>query len=525
MDASTLSAIDVHAHIFNGSDLQVSRFLSQAAAPGFAPVLQPVIRLLAPLLQVAAWLLAPTGKEELDYLKRFDGVPAAASNATQLRAAITSEARADGERRFREGMATQLQSPLGQQFWEAYRGYIQRVTPKESIAESRLAGLRRFTLDDVRQPDGLQALLSMEKSTLSVAQVFNFAKNFFNYRFVNANYLLENYGCANGSVGVFVALMVDYDYGLGAGSSPPPTHLDTQIAVMERIATLYQGRILPFVAFDPWRYVYEGDSALVRVQKAIARGGCTGVKLYPPMGFAPYGNSGETNPGWPQDFSHFGDLLDGAMDALFSWAQKKENDVPILAHANPSDGAQPSFLNLGSPTNWAKALSKYPSLRICFGHFGNECLLETSCSGASGWAIDFLDLFKKPNAYADWSYFEDVLDPADRAALVERARRLYEVGGTNAQQRIMYGSDWLMLAIEPDSESYFRDFEVLQAALNAPGLRDRFFVLNAARYLGLGPNSAPGRRLRWFLKQQGMQPSWLDAPQLQANYDPMSNTA
>lgn len=42
----------------------------------------------------------------------------------------------------------------------------------------------------------------------------------------------------------------------------------------------------------------------------------------------------------------------------------------------------------------------------------------------------------------------------------------------------MYGSDWMMLAIESGSELYLRDFEMLAAVLNQtfPGLGTQFFI-------------------------------------------------
>jgi hypothetical protein len=130
---------------------------------------------------------------------------------------------------------------------------------------------------------------------------------------------------------------------------------------MSRIQVVSDGRIFPFVPFDPWRYVYEGESALKRVTDAITDGGAVGVKLYPPMGFAPYGNATlNPKPMWPvKDFPDFGKRLDQAMGALFSWCIQAQ--VPVLAHANPSNAAHPSYKRLGSPRkleDGARRLSK-----------------------------------------------------------------------------------------------------------------------------------------------------------------------
>jgi hypothetical protein len=366
----------------------------------------------------------------------------------------------------------------------------------------------------------------LEKRSPGIAQVYNFASNFFHYRHVNALFLLENYGCVNkipGSQGpgIFCTALVDFDYGLGVGRFPTPTTLDSQIAVMSRIQVVSDGRIFPFVPFDPWRYVYEGESALKRITDAITDGGAIGVKLYPPMGFAPYGNATlNPRPKWPvKDFPDFGKRLDQAMGALFSWCIQAQ--VPVLAHANPSNAAHPTYKKLGSPENWRTALAAYPKLRVCFGHFGGECLLDKpqACEGGSGWGMGFLQCLADQNgtnAYSDASYFADALEEKNRPALIRRLRAFYTSGGELARSRILYGSDWQMIAIEPRSDFYYQELELVIQQLESdfPGLANQFFIENAARYLGLGPNGATRKRIMDFVARHKGSANWLDAPVL-----------
>src|SRR5439155_22303869 len=243
--------VDVHAHLFNGTDLQVERFLSRVIAPSLPAPLRPVFLLLGPVLQAAAWKTAPNGAAELVKLREFDALRALEPRIAAAAAArLVADHRREGVSRFSNGFAEQLKTPLGQQFIKAYSSYRDSVSQKIRI--------QAFPLEELKRPDRLAEYLEVERRTRGFDQILNFASRFFQYRYVNAHYLMENFGCKNMAPdtegpGVFACLMVDFDYPLGAGASPPPTRLDEQIEVMERIAVLSRARVLPFVPFDPWR--------------------------------------------------------------------------------------------------------------------------------------------------------------------------------------------------------------------------------------------------------------------------------
>jgi predicted TIM-barrel fold metal-dependent hydrolase len=377
--------------------------------------------------------------------------------------------------------------------------------------------MQRFGIEELKQPDHLLEYLDVERRVSGIEDIYNFASRFFQYRYVNAAYLFETYGRENRLVpiqgtGVFVCCLVDYDFPLGAGSSPPPTCLDQQIEVMAKIASWSHGRVLPFVPFDPWRWVYEGESAFTRVAQAIADGRAVGVKIYPPMGFAPAGNAElqpPFPPSWPfGDFEDFHEQLDMAMGDMLSWCALK--GAPVVAHANQSNGPDAIAETLGGPAHWKRAIAAHPDLRVSFGHAGGQSLLEA----VNGWPDQFANRFTEgPHVYGDWSYFESVLAPNTRGAFVKRAREFLAHNGPIAQQRIMYASDWLLLSLESGSASYRRAFEDVMERLESefPGLAERFFVRNALDYLGLGPNGATRRRLVRFLAKNGVRAEWLDA--------------
>ena len=503
--------MDAHAHIFNASDLQVERFISRIVARSLPRCLSG---LLGYLIQWAGWGAAPTGAEELARLEEYDAIDA---RRPQDAAALLARDRRDGLDRFARAFGEALRTPLGEEFLQRYaRHRARRMSRKRSRSAADRA-VQKFDVDELKQPDRLLAYLDLERRVSGIGEIFNFVSRFFQYRYVNATYLFETYGWKSRLVpsqgaGVFACCLVDYDFPLDAGSSPPPTCLDQQIEVMAKIASWSHGRVLPFVPFDPWRWVYEGESALTRVAQAIADGRAVGVKIYPPMGFAPAGNAElqpPFPPSWPfEDFEDFDERLHMAMGDMLSWCARE--GAPVVAHANQSNGPDAIAETLGGPLHWKRAIAAHPDLRVSFAHAGGQSLLEA----VNHWPDKFAARFKEGrHVYGDWAYFESVLAPSTRDAFVGRAREFFARNGPIARQRIMYGSDWLLLGMESGSASYLQAFEDVMGRLEPefPGLAERFFVWNALDYLGLGPNDATRRRLVGFLAKNGVRAEWLHA--------------
>lgn len=101
-DRGTELTIDVHAHVFNGSDLPVKKFLElvmsrQVGVPG------SVAGIIGELLQTAAWSRAPKAREELAELENIKLKLATCSDRNgQL--AISAMVQAMADRAFRNGV-------------------------------------------------------------------------------------------------------------------------------------------------------------------------------------------------------------------------------------------------------------------------------------------------------------------------------------------------------------------------------------------------------------------------------------
>jgi hypothetical protein len=155
-------------------------------------------------------------------------------------------------------------------------------------------------------------------------------------------------------------------------------------------------------------------------------------------------------------------------------------------------------------------------LHVNFGHFGGL--------GAGG--QDFLKrLTRAPgspgaSAFVDASYFSALLD--DEPTL---RRELSAVLATDAAgasilpERLLYGSDWKMLALEENAGGYLASFQRLieklsGSVVNPPGGRrfaDGFFGANAAAFLGLRKDEQTRRRLERFYAASGLRdrPEWM----------------
>ncbi|MBS0421832.1 MAG: amidohydrolase family protein [Proteobacteria bacterium] len=499
--------IDVHCHVFNGSDLQVERFLVLVASANFDPFLRDVVRLLAKPLQRSVWKHAPTASSELKKLGRFDKAEAARSE--KIESLYTEVSKATDET-YAKGFSEELKTAEGQQFLDAYRQYVSSVS--SGSAETGRAireSLPAAELDRLRDPEGLLRQLEREKTLAnhSIASVFTFVRAFYAYRFEHVYYLLKNYGCDRGTIQMIAAALVDYDYPLGA-TEKTPSPLTDQFQVMARLSEVFEGRLLTYLAFDPWRVANGDHSAFDALKSYITNGAATGIKLYPPMGFAPMGNDAlATQPAsWPAPQKEFGERLEVAMKDMWEFATSL--DVPVIAHAGRSNAPYGDRVGLGSPDHWQKVFDRYPKARVCFGHFGGEGLLEET----DEWPAGFLkQIGAYSNAYGDIAYFEDILGPRNKvSALAQRLSTWLSSSGSPAE-KMMYGSDWVMLAIEAHSEDYFARFAKLfsNPQLFEPKWVAEILSANAQNFLGLHAGQSSRVRLEQFYKARAVNAAWL----------------
>jgi predicted TIM-barrel fold metal-dependent hydrolase len=352
-----------------------------------------------------------------------------------------------------------------------------------------------------------------------------FVEQCFHFRYVNVYEYLQEYSTGRDrKIDLMVAHLVDFDWPLGAKDPhSTTTSLRDQIRIMERISQLTGGRVLCFAPFDPMKEVayQQGltpESSFQNVQDAVNYHGFIGAKIYPPMGFAPYGNATLDPVTWNKPWipaalhrSDLGQLLDDALAKFYSWCVN--NGVPIMGHSSTTNGASDDLQNLASAAHWASIPKTFPGIRINLGHFGDNASngkrQEKEFAG-------YMDNSDGRFLYADAAYFSEVLsEPAKLKAYLASLLSDFNKPDAPLSQRLMYGTDWEMIVREGRTiKNYLLNFEDIIGALDRPPvggngkLSNQFFGANAATFLGLGLNRPNRLRLDRYYGL-GPKPAWM----------------
>ena len=194
------------------------------------------------------------------------------------------------------------------------------------------------------------------------------------------------------------------------------------------------------------------------------------MKLYPPMGFRPFGNRDDI----PHRMSIDDALgVDAALADLYSWCSDQQ--VPITAHSNPSNYAHKTFRSFSQPAGWESVLRRWPDLHLNLGHFGWGGRAEGVARQIAEMAATHKGL------YADMGNHD--LQSLD--ATMDQLQELFEGAATSTiRERFMFGTDWFMLANHPNFEEFYTQ---VRSAYDArfSVTTDRFMGGAALRFLGL----------------------------------------
>ena len=516
--------IDVHCHLFNGTDLPITTFLTRLALKdhtdpdcdlnrsAFRRLTVEDPTLLEELVQLLAkWLLdgTPTAREELDLLTR-NHTTTAASETARLRGKTLqnlteflkppppapARARSLREDRLRDALRQEVQAP-------ATRGKRQQPLTARQEAEALL-----------RSDDTFGALI-------------RWIWLFFQSRQSLAQELLDASRHWEREPLMLVPLMVDYAHWLGETTQCDSSFQD-QIAVYGALCNRSPVPIHGMVPFDPLRSVFwtkgkhdrfpetpEFDP-LDLAEKALTDHGFLGLKFYPPMGFRATGNAG-SGQGYPPkaltalklSAKALGAELDAAMIRAFDFCL--QHDAPMIAHANNSVAAGEDYGRRAEPRFWIDALEVRPNLRLCLAHGGSFCW-EATEPGAKGtsweWSIGrHVKANPQSHLYMDISYFSEVFKAPGQQDYVARQLQDWIRDFDGDVRHLIYGTDWIML----EREEKFPTYGTAVAAFlkDRCGLTDeqldRVMWQNAMRYLGLDSGKTRDRLLKFY---NGRQPAW-----------------
>jgi predicted TIM-barrel fold metal-dependent hydrolase len=507
--------IDTHAHFFNSSDVHVKHLLSPTLSKGEA--YEGAARSFATWVRDFAWTIAPGAQKERKVMAQIRQV---LSQCAKSRSTLDGRASSlvDGARQEAYDTARkEILSFIGQ------RRAQRQFAPVLEFAVNLPRDANAYFFGDIDR-SGLRTRRGVEILGRSGSNFVEFIIRQLQYRCVNYfDYLRYMSTRTDNAVDLAIYHLLDFDYPLGGGK-PTPTSVPEQVKLLSELTVLSQGRVHGFVPFDPMKAVMHrtGLSPLDIVKDAVGNKGFIGVKIYPPMGFAPLGNARKPDSFWrdgrwwlPQELRrmpHFGKRLDEELIKLYDWC--KNHDVPIMGHTNVSIGPTPEFEALVDASYWEELIDAEPGLRINFGHFGN-----TEPANRLEKTFKFMDLMRKdPNSktkflYADSSYFVEGLNAQvkfERA--LKKLQRRYGSTRPGLFDRFMFGTDWNMVTLVSSSANYYLSaFEkVMDAAAPNQEAKNNFFGRNAAAYLGLTRGEQTRRRLeRFYFRHSIATPDWM----------------
>lgn len=349
----------------------------------------------------------------------------------------------------------------------------------------------------------------------------------------NAKSVSMTYAGTNQRFALYCPAIIDYSKWL---ETEPESDLRSQAQMMEKLsidakAVKFHG----YMAYDPLRDVHADGEGLAIAQEAVRKMGFLGTKVYPTMGFKPLNNAGSQGLEFPAhalkmmtndrrivQLASALDLakqLDTRLGEFYSWCQDEQ--VPILAHASASYGAGPCYERRADPALWKPVFDQFPQVRVCLGHFGDfdealstdgKRLDKSMLEETWEWHFATLTDAATRNVYADVSYFAEILSSSSDTNLVRDIKTsLVKLIGEhrNVPQQLIYGTDWLLLALEKNYKSHFektlafmRDvYDAVDKAKTSVWLDD-LCRGNGVRFLGLKGGKG-GDRLAEFYKRKG----------------------
>ena len=495
--------VDAHCHTFNASDLSTVGFLTEVVLDSDESAVRRVVE---PLVVFLVRLIgkAPGFQEEIDHLDAMQ-----AETEQHAKTALVAS-------------LAKRRAAVDARHWNNVAKELRRISSSSNGQEQALF---QAIVDEVH-PGGTRAMLSAAQvaTPATVTQRIAFSTGAFSryikwvgrlrhFRADIIRELIQTYGGEPDGVRLFASAQLDFELWL---RDKPQTSIAQQIELGERLSLAFPGRVHFFAPFDPWRDsatpASSGD-ALKLVQQAVMERGFLGVKLYPPMGFAAADNETlDFSAVGQHDSKAFGRQLDASLDRLFDWAL--EEDVPIMTHCNFSEESKHGFAQRASPAFWADALAKHSGLRVNLGHFGGqENLGPGGANHAADWPEMIVALMESVNGsrvYTDIGNF-NLHDSARRAAWLATLQTTLAQNPVLAS-RLMYGSDWLLLATSDGYEDFLTQFRTGLRAMStlSAGQIDGILGGNARDFLGLNPAEKTRERLETFYDANGLtRPFWL----------------
>lgn len=497
--------VDVHCHVFNAEDIPVYAFVRQTILEqrgDIAGAAKPVVFLIAAIMTGVApgadrEEAALTGPRPLAMATLEERARPVANGLARLVDPAFTFSLADGARQAPDDLPSyderqRLYEELRRRFLGPASAPGPLRSPLDAPTRSEIDLLALRLLSPAPPSDEVPVVFE-GFGLFDIPHLIDWALGFVEFRYQRVDRLAALLADEPAHPRLMLPALVDYGFWL-RGHDEPATGFADQVRLMGLLARHQpEHRLMHcFLGFNPWRYVRQPAATMKLLDEAIHRHGFVGVKLYPPMGFQPWGNAALDFPGYPTAPSEFSRSIQAAMEALFRYCE--DQDVPILAHSASSNMAYPKYGARANPEYWEPVLQKHPKLRVNFGHFGGAW----DAAKDDAWARSIVRLMRYANVYADIADLELVLRGPEDPDLGRMKAFLGEQAPTPLPQRLLFGTDWAMLGRVPGYSEF--PARMLELIASVPGYDVADFGAgNALRYLGLDdPASGTRRRLEEF---------------------------
>ncbi|MGC3956994.1 MAG: amidohydrolase family protein [Verrucomicrobiota bacterium] len=484
--------IDMHTHVFNSRDLPLSGAI-QAMAAGW--VKKPVANLLREAF------LTLTAPDDLDGpFPPPAKVEGNAEDGSAILSVPTTESAATATvapRVLTSPQRDQLRAIAGM---KPTKGINVMESKAQAVADRQLLAQ---ALRNVGFPPQESGETSPENKMLSVGldgylrfvDIMTDGNLRIAYRLITEEYPKTD---------LFVHHMMDMEMGY---AEKPQFPFADQIQRMARLDNRmqgdYTGRLIHFVAFDPFRR----EKALETMLMGL-KAGAVGVKFYPPSGYRATGNEIPKRPGWSSSsaskerwdsrYKHLkNSQLDQIIDGLFRYCVS--NDLPIFTHCTPAGfEADRDYGWMADPQFWGQVLSNYPTLKLCFGHSGGEAYwfadgkksVDKHEHRRRSFGTNVVQLcLTYPNVYCEVGYLEPILETKSFGLYTNRLASVINRVSVDGQWRfgdkLMYGTDWHMLHKVDHHERYLAAFDQIMTRSTFASYHRKFFSGNATKFLNL----------------------------------------
>jgi predicted TIM-barrel fold metal-dependent hydrolase len=530
--------IDAHCHVFNILDMPAYAFLLDVVVqnPFLKPIAAPFAKLLVEIIRAPAH---SNGEEKAilqAHLINPTLFPLPVAAMVTIAPLLITSGLTQYIQKYTSIGISNVPLPTASDYDKLIRDYLLPMflpsvkidptkTPQQNL-QAILDGLQNLATSISAKQKNVAVNPEVSVPAYIAQFLAYWAPNLAEYRFV----LSQNVaGLYNGAKPVFLCpSTLDIDKWLDTTNESPWTKMSDQAELMKLISLVQpDNRVLHgFIGFDPVRCIDDQKqnvhpNALEIVKAAIEQQGFIGVKLYPPMGFRAIGNASapaldfSTLPG-VRPYVITPQMVDAALTELYDYCNT--NEVPIMAHCAPSQGPTPQASEQAHPKWWAQLLddAKYKStLRVNLGHFGGVWDFDGTAHTPAPWTAEIADMIQTGGygfLYTDLGDFANILDRdgTDRWPAISNKLTSLLTTDTLVRDRILYGTDWLMLGIEPGCDKYYDKMNArIAPALGVTNL-DPLLGGNAVRYLGLAPGQKARMRLETFYTTNNKDPKKLN---------------